>query len=74
MNGRPAPVLEEFAIADTDRAAVEDIVARVEGALEGSDTSRRSIILAALAELSARYMQTAASANGTGKRKAARHE
>ncbi len=74
MNGRPAPVLEEFAIADTDRAAVDDIVARVEGALEESDTSRRSIILAALAELSARYMQTAASANGTGKRKAARHE
>ena len=57
MDGRPAPLLEEFDIADSDRAAVNDLIERVVFTLEQSDTSRRSIILAALAELSARYMQ-----------------
>ena len=52
MDGRPAPLLEEFDIADSDRAAVNDLIERVAAALEEADTSRRSIILAALAELS----------------------
>ena len=57
MDGRPAPLLEEFDIADADRAAVDALVERVAAALEETDTSRHSIILAALAELSTRYMQ-----------------
>ena len=57
MDGRPAPLLEEFDIADSDRAAVNALVARVASALEEADTGRRSIVLAALAELSSRYMQ-----------------
>ena len=57
IDGRPAPMLEEFDIADSDRTAVDELVERVATALEGADTGRRSIILAALAELSARYMQ-----------------
>ncbi len=57
MDGRPAPLLEEFDVADADRAAVNELIDRVTSALETADTSRRSIILAALAELSARYMQ-----------------
>ena len=57
MDGRPAPVLEEFDIADTERAAVNELIERVAITLEQSDTSRRSIILAALAELSTRYME-----------------
>lgn len=57
MDGGPAPLLKEFDIADSDRAAVDGIVARVAATLEETDTGRRSIILAALAELSARYMQ-----------------
>jgi len=57
MNGRPAPLLEEFHVADSDRAAVNALIERVVAALDESDTSQRSIILAALAELSARYMQ-----------------
>ena len=57
IDGRPAPLLEEFDIADSDRAAVNDLIARVVTALEKADTSRHSIILAALAELSTRYMQ-----------------
>ena len=57
MDGRPAPLLEEFDIADSDRAAVNALVERIAAALEDTDTSRHSIILAALAELSSRYMQ-----------------
>ena len=57
MDGRPAPLLEEFDIADSDRAAVNDVIKRVAAALEEADTSHRSVILAALAELSTRYMQ-----------------
>jgi hypothetical protein len=57
MEGRPAPILEEFSIADADRDAVNALIVRITGALEEADTDRRNVILAALAELSARYMQ-----------------
>ncbi len=57
MGGRPVPLLEEFEIAVSDRAAINDLIRRLVAALEGADTSRHSIILAALAELSTRYMQ-----------------
>ena len=57
MDGRPEPMLEEFDIADTDRAAVNALVKRVSATLEETETGRRNIILAALAELSTRYMQ-----------------
>lgn len=59
LNGRPVPILEEFAVSDSERVAVNEVVARVAAALEEADTGQRSIILAALAELSARYMQLA---------------
>jgi hypothetical protein len=55
-HGRPTPVAGEFDITDTDRAAVDDLIARVEHTLEGADTRSRNIILAALAEMSARYL------------------
>ncbi len=55
--GRPAPQFEEFDITDSDRVAVNDLIERVTASLTEADTSRRSIILAALAELSTRYMQ-----------------
>lgn len=57
MDGRPTPLLEEFDIADSDHAAVNDLIKRVAAALEEAGPSRRNIILAALAELSTRYMQ-----------------
>ncbi|EIM72214.1 ATP-binding protein [Nitratireductor aquibiodomus RA22] len=67
MDGRPAPMLEEFVIADTDRAAVDDVIKKVAAALDTADTSQRSIILAALAELSSRYMQAPKPAKRNGK-------
>lgn len=72
-DGRPAPILEEFDVADSDRDDVEALIARVENALEGADPKRKNIILAALAELSARYMQPIAKAKSNGKRKAVGH-
>ena len=57
MEGKPTPLLEEFDVIDSDRAAINDLIERVSTALETVDINSRSIILAALAELSARYMQ-----------------
>ena len=57
MNGRPVSMLEEFDIADSDRGNVTALIERVEVALKEADISHRSIILAALAELSTRYMK-----------------
>ena len=71
IDGRPAPLLEEFDIAESDRAAVNDLIERVTAALDEADTSRRSIILAALAELSSRYMQKPTASKKTGKGRAA---
>ena len=58
MEGRPAPLLEEFDVVDSDRETINDLIDRVSKALDSADTKSRSIILATLAELSARYMQT----------------
>ena len=55
-NGRPVPILEEFDVADSDRDAIDEVIERMLVALAGADKGHRSIILAALAELSARYM------------------
>jgi hypothetical protein len=67
-------MLEEFAVAEADRGAVNDLIVRVAAALDEADTSRRNIILAALAELSARYMQPMRPAKPNGSRKATTHE
>lgn len=74
MNGRPTPLLKEFNIADADRATINDLIKRISAALDATDTSRRSIILAALAELSARYMQSASETKANGSRKRVHHE
>jgi hypothetical protein len=57
LQGRPTPLIEDFAVSDVDRAEVHEIVERLAGLLEQSHGGRTSLILAALAELSARYMQ-----------------
>lgn len=68
-NGRPAPLLVEFDVADSDRDEVEALITRVGAALDESDTSRRGVILAALAELSTRYMQISEPQKSNGKRR-----
>jgi hypothetical protein len=74
MQGRPAPIIEEFHVADADRDAINALIERVAVTLEEADTGRRSIILAALAELSARYMAEPLQPKANGNRRASRHE
>lgn len=71
LHGRPAPMLEEFAIGEGDRSAVNGLIEKVEATLESADETRRSIILAALAEISARYMRPPAKTHDDAKDRAA---
>lgn len=71
MGGSPEPLLEEFDISDSDRATVDELIARVRAFLEEAEPARRSVILATLAELSAQYIQSAYQTKGNGKRKSA---
>ena len=56
MGGQPKLVHDEFEITDLDRPEVRSLVERVATTLGECSEERRSIILAALAELSARYL------------------
>ena len=58
MDGRPTPVHDEFQIADHDHSEVDALIERVDQSLRDSGVERRNIILAALAELSARYLDS----------------
>ena len=58
MDGRPTPVHDEFQIADQDHGEVDALIERVNQSLRESGEERRDIILAALAELSARYLSS----------------
>ena len=59
MDGRPMPAHKEFAVADHDRADVRRILDGLEKALSDCGEGRGEVILAALAELSVRYLDTA---------------
>lgn len=57
VEGRPTPLLEEFEVIDSDRGAINELIDRISKALDTADNNSHNIVLAALAELSARYMQ-----------------
>lgn len=71
LAGRPTPILEEFDITDADRAAVDEVIERVEIALGSKNEAQRNVILAALAELGARYINVKPS---TAKRKTSKEK
>ena len=56
VNGRPAPVHAEFEVADGDRKGIDEIISRLESVIDAGDEQNRRLLLAALAELSIRYM------------------
>jgi hypothetical protein len=56
LNGRPAPVHAEFEVSEGERKKVEDIIARLQSVIDVEDPKNRHLLLAALAELSSRYM------------------
>ena len=63
MDGSPTPYLEEFDVADTDRESIDSLIERVTEALENKNDNRRSVILAALAEISVRFMRSSPTEN-----------
>lgn len=56
MGDRKDTRSHEFAVSDHDAQAVRDVIATVEQAMKSASKQRKNIILAALAEISARYM------------------
>jgi len=52
--GRPSPVTQEFAVSASDRLQVEDLISKLRSTVKQSGIAKQNIILAALAELSAR--------------------
>ena len=60
IGNRTAPVHHEFDITDMERGRVDDLVSTVDDVLSRSGEKQRNVVLAALAELSARYLKEAA--------------
>jgi hypothetical protein len=58
--GQPTPRSHEFSITEQDRGAIEDLIYRVEFTLSQANQQGKHVILAALAELSARFMKDTA--------------
>ena len=56
MSGRPSTLQNEFDVSSLERPDVEALISRMEGALQTAGEKRRNVVLAALAELSARYL------------------
>jgi hypothetical protein len=56
VDGSPAPALAEFDVTDADKHIVEDVVKNIEKILSGPTRPSNNVILAALAQLGARYM------------------
>ena len=72
LEGQPAPLHDEFQVSDWERRSVDGLVKAVNAALDGSGEDRRNVVLAALAEVSARYLEATeiSAPPTTGKRKA----
>lgn len=56
LEGAPTTVHDEFAVAELDRPDVESLASRLETVLTEAGNGRRNVVLAALAEVSARYL------------------
>lgn len=56
QDGRSTPVISEFDVTDHEQQNVKQLVEELEAILERGDNRQRNVVLAALAELSSRYM------------------
>ena len=59
IDGRKDARSHEFAISDHDLRAVKEVIATVEQAMASGSKQRKNVILAALAEISSKYMDDA---------------
>lgn len=60
MGGRAKPVHDEFDVTDRERGQVDSLIEQLDNALKDSGEARRNVILAALAELSAKHLKATA--------------
>lgn len=58
VENQPTTLFREFEISDADRKDISTLVTAVEATLETANQTSRNVILAALAEISTRYLQT----------------
>ena len=56
LEGAPTTLHDEFAVGDLDRPEVESLASRLGAVLSDTGEDRRHVVLAALAEVSARYL------------------
>jgi hypothetical protein len=70
IGGQPTPRSHEFSVTEQDRSAIEDLIYRVELTLKQVSQQEKHVILAALAELSARFMKDAADRSSNARRAA----
>ena len=56
MGGHPSTVQKEFDVSSLERPDVEALISRIGETLQSSGEERHNVVLAALAELSARYL------------------
>ena len=59
IGGRPVPFHDDFEVGDLERPEIDALVDRLGKALDDGGDGRRNVVLAALAELSARYLADA---------------
>ena len=69
MGGQPKLVHDEFEITERDQSEVRSLIDRVDGTLRDNGQERRNVILAALAELSARYLDSGNSTKPSERRR-----
>ena len=56
LNGRPTPVSEDFDLRASDREEVAELIEKLNRVVLSQSVSNKNVLLAALAELSARYI------------------
>ncbi len=65
LAGRPMPLEGKFDVTRTERQAVESVAEAVDAALRRTGEARRNVMLAALAEVSARYLERVEDSSAT---------
>ncbi|WP_193174101.1 ATP-binding protein [Oricola nitratireducens] len=73
VSGRPTPFMNEFDVTDADREHIDLMVSKLEEAIAQGGGGNRDLVLAALAELSTRYMMPPEEPSNSVKVKVAHH-
>ena len=63
VNGRPTPLYQDFHVADADRDQIDKVIEQLGSIIKNGDQNNRSIVLAALVELCAEYIQDTSTDN-----------